>query len=122
MTPTIGVGIDLVDLADMQGILSGRAGKSFLDKTYTSAELTHAKSDAAKLAALFAAKEAAFKALGTGWVEGKDVEVVHAKTGAPRLRLHRQAKEQMLRLGATQALVSLSSTKASAVAIVILAA
>jgi len=73
-------------------------------------------------AARFAAKEAGFKALGTGWSGGLSwchIEVVNDARGAPRLALHGRARELFLALGATHAHLSLSHTSRHAVAQVI---
>jgi phosphopantetheine--protein transferase-like protein len=47
------------------------------------------------LAGVFAAKEAVSKALGTGIgkVHWQDIEIIHAQTGEPELRLHGVANE-----------------------------
>ena len=73
-------------------------------------------------AARFAAKEAAFKALGTGWRDGlswHDAEVVSNKAGAPTLILRDNARTLFERLGSTHAHLSLSHTSEHAVAQVI---
>ncbi len=74
-------------------------------------------------AARFAAKEAALKALGTGWRGGiswHDVEVVRQETGRPALLFRGEALEIFRRSGATLAHLSLSHTSEHAVAQVIL--
>ena len=74
-------------------------------------------------AARFAAKEAAFKALGAGLAQGlrwHDVEVVRDPAGPVALRLHGAAAARAAELGATRALVSLSHTRTGAVALVVL--
>lgn len=74
-------------------------------------------------AARFAAKEAALKALGTGWAVGiawQDVEVVSQEAGAPAIRFHNRAHEIFLQRGATHAHLSLSHTTEHAIAQVVL--
>ena len=74
-------------------------------------------------AARFAAKEAALKALKTGWSGGvswRDVEVISRETGAPALLFHNAARELFRTSGATLAHLSLSHTAEHAVAQVIL--
>lgn len=46
-----------------------------------------------RLAGRFAAKEAASKALGTGWygLDWKEVEIVHKRSGEPTIKLHGRA-------------------------------
>ena len=74
-------------------------------------------------AARFAAKEAALKALGTGWSGGvgwRDVEVANDAAGRPELVFRGAALELLRRSGATCAHLSLSHTSEHAVAQVIL--
>ena len=74
-------------------------------------------------AARFAAKEAALKALGTGWSGGvgwRDVEVINDPSGRPELVLRGTALELFLLSGATRAHLSISHTAEHAVAQVIL--
>ena len=80
-------------------------------------------SSAQHYAARFAAKEAALKALGTGWSGGvgwQDVEVVNDSSGRPELILSGTALELFRRSGATHSHLSLSHTAEHAVAQVIL--
>src|SRR5207245_2299169 len=83
------LGVDLVEIARIREILE-RHGERFLARVYTEAEVAYCRTHrepAPSLAARFAAKEAAFKVLGTGWGEGvrwRDVEVVRDPRGAPR--------------------------------------
>jgi len=73
-----------------------------------------------RLAGLFAAKEAALKALGTGMrVAFRDVEVDHDGAGRPLLRLHREAAAVAARLGAAAVHVSISHSGGFAMATVI---
>lgn len=74
-------------------------------------------------AARFAAKEAALKALGTGWAEGvawQDIEVTLSDAGAPALRFYNRALELYEARGATRSHLSISHTSEHAVAQVIL--
>ncbi len=74
-------------------------------------------------AARFAAKEAAFKALGTGWGSGvgwHDVEIRSLESGAPALLFHNRARQLFHERGATHAHLSISHTSEHAVAQVIL--
>ena len=66
---------------------------------------------AERFAARFAAKEAAFKALGTGWSHGVrwvDVEITHAPSGKPELTLRGQAEEIARQMGVVRTAVSIS--------------
>jgi holo-[acyl-carrier protein] synthase len=74
-------------------------------------------------AARFAAKEAALKALRTGWSGGlgwQDVEVTSEASGAPIINFHGRAKELYQLSGAIAAHLSLSHTSEHAIATVIL--
>ena len=117
MKDVFGIGVDIVDVRMMARLIKGKAGKSFLKKTFTNQEIAYAKGNAQKLAAIFAAKEAAFKAFGTGWLDGKSVEVAHGKNAAPTLLLHGKMKKK---IKGGKALVSLSYTEGCAIAAVIL--
>ena len=71
----------------------------------------------------FAAKEALFKALGTGWAQGVswlDVDVRRVDQGAPSIVLQGGAESICRSLGVTAIHLSLSHSRDSAVAIVIL--
>ena len=99
----------------------------FRERVFTEGERAYCDgrgraSSAQHYAARFAAKEAAFKALRTGWSGGvgwQDVEVFSRETGEPALLLHHRAREIFLESGATHAHLSLSHTSQHAVAQVI---
>jgi holo-[acyl-carrier protein] synthase len=121
----VGVGIDLVEIARVDDLVR-KFGERARERVFTPRELEIAGAGpgaAASLAARFAAKEAAMKALGTGWAEGigfADVEVDRDPSGAPRLRLHRAAAQRAQTLGATRYHVALTHAQATAGAVVIL--
>jgi len=119
MKDVLGLGVDIVDVRMMARIIAGKAGKSFIKKTFTSKEIAYAKGSAQTLAAIFAAKEAAFKAFGTGWLNGNLVEVAHGRNGAPSLKLHGKMETLAKKMKIKRALVSLSYTESSAIAAVI---
>ena len=57
-------------------------------------------------AARFAAKEAAMKALGTGWGDGvgwHDIEVLRSPSGVPSLQFRGRALERLNEMGASRA-------------------
>jgi len=76
----VGMGIDIVDAGRMAAAIA-RGGDRFRRRVFTDGEALRAtgKPDAARrLALCFAAKEALFKAMGTGWPRGgklTDVEL-----------------------------------------------
>lgn len=84
-----------------------------------SAQLTSA------VAARFAAKEAAVKALGTGFAHGigmHDIEIFSLPTGQPEVRFSGPAAQRMAQLGAARAHISLTHSRDTAAAVVILEA
>ena len=102
-----------------------RHGGRFSKRLYTPDEIAYCegfKNRAERFAARFAAKEAAFKALGTGWRNGVrwlDVEVTHLPSGKPELVLRGRAQELAGQLGVTRTAVSISHSDRYAVAQVI---
>ncbi|MFZ3071120.1 MAG: holo-ACP synthase [Anaerolineaceae bacterium] len=65
----------------------------FIQRVFTSLEQTQLGENTEALAGVFAAKEAVSKALGTGIgkVHWQDIEIIHAQSGEPEVRLHGQA-------------------------------
>lgn len=123
----VGVGVDLVAIERI-GALVQRHGERARRRLFTGRELAEcdARADPAEcLAARFAAKEAALKALGTGKtpdVRWTEIEVVRDDDGRPVLLLSGRARGYADQLGAGQAMVSLSHEKGMAVALVVLQA
>jgi holo-[acyl-carrier protein] synthase len=71
----------------------------------------------------FAAKEALFKALGTGWARGVtwlDVETLRERQDAPSMNLHGEAQRLSASMGTHKVHLSLSHSEQWAVAMVIL--
>ncbi|GHF65986.1 holo-[acyl-carrier protein] synthase [Deinococcus metalli] len=96
MTMAWACGVDLIDLQRWGRILEV-GGEAFCERNFTAAERAWCRGDHARLAARFAAKEAAAKALGTGLrdgVETTDIEVVSAASGQPSLHLHGEAAQR----------------------------
>jgi len=121
----VGTGIDIVEVPRVAAAIA-RFGQRFLSRVFTEAEVRYCESKANKMeryAARFAAKEAALKALGTGWQRGiawRDVEVGREPGGRPTLAFRGLAAEHAARLGVKRASLSLSHIAAQAVAHVIL--
>lgn len=120
----VGHGIDLVEIARIAEVL-GRHEERFLERVFTPSEQAY-RADSRRrtehLAARFAAKEAAMKALGTGLASGitwTDIEVAGGPSGSPVLRLHGRAAEVAAGLGITSWHLSLSHTDSHAIASVI---
>jgi holo-[acyl-carrier protein] synthase len=90
--PPAGIGIDLLDIGRLEAVLERRP--RLADRLFTAGELAHARSrhrPGRHLAARFAAKEAALKALGGGALPLREIEVTGGGDEAPRLRLHGRA-------------------------------
>ena len=99
----------------------------FAERVFTPAERKYCDSRGAvaaqHYAARFAAKEAALKALQTGWSGGiawQDVEVSAKESGAPVLIMHGRVREIYEQTGATVAHLSMSHTTEHAIAEVVL--
>jgi len=120
----IGLGVDIVQNERIRHSLE-RFGPRFLNRIYTETELAYCNGcvdPAIHFAARFAAKEAAFKALGTGWAGGvkwKDVEVQRLASGKPELHLYGEALQRATSMGATRFYVSLTHDQLVSCAVVI---
>ncbi len=116
----VSVGIDATDIPRVAAALR-RFGDRFLHRVFTVDEIrycTRHRDPAPHLAARFAAKEAAMKALGTGVSQGvvwRDIEVFRHH-GPPQLRFHGTAAARFTSLGATRALLSLTHAETLAFA------
>lgn len=116
---TVGLGVDIVDIARMRDILDKTP--NFIEHTYTSVEVEYCQKSSRFVehyATHFAAKEAVLKALGLGFAEGlspKDVEVLHDDKGKPYVILHGRAKGAAEELDIKDVPISLSFTNTEAV-------
>jgi holo-[acyl-carrier protein] synthase len=120
----IGTGIDALEVSRIQLGLD-LAGPDYLGHCFTSQEIEQCEggADHPGLAARFAAKEAAMKALGTGWGGGvgfRSFEVLVGDSGRPMLTLHGKAREVAEREGIHMCHVSYSHTDDLAVAQVVM--
>ena len=121
----VGTGVDIAEVPRIREAV-GRFGERFLKRVFTPEEIRYCTSKAnteERLAARFAAKEAAMKAIGTGLRHGvtwQDVEVVRQLGGRPGLRLSGKAAEFAAALGCQRIHLSLSHTEDQAIAHVIL--
>ena len=120
----LGLGTDLVAIARVEELLF-RHRERFLSRVYTPSEceecLRRAR-PAMHLAARLAAKEAAMKAIGTGWASGVrwvDMEVCSPGGTVPRLSLAGEARAHAEARGIREVLVSLSHDRDYAVAVVV---
>lgn len=115
----LGVGIDIVEV-ERVGAVARRHGERFLRRVFTPLEVTRSHGNHDQyLASRFAAKEAAFKALGTGWgggVKWTDVEVDNLASGAPVMTLAGAAKARAAAMGVARIHVTISHTAGHAMA------
>ena len=120
----IGLGFDATDIPRIRETYE-RYGDRFLQRVYTAEEIAYCmrhRDPAPSLAARFAAKEAAMKALGTGHSRGvlwKDVEVFR-RHGPPQLRLTGGALGRFTDMHATRTLLTLTHAQTLAMAQVLL--
>lgn len=124
----VGIGADATEI-DRVAKLYERHPDAFLARVFTPGEREYCrarvKGFAESLAARWAAKEAAMKALGTGWSDGvkwTDFEVRSLPSGQPELVASGRAKEIADRLGIVEWRLSLTHCKTLALAFVVASA
>lgn len=123
----VSIGTDLVEIARLQGSLE-RFGRRFGERILGPDELPEWLASGAQarfLAKRFAAKEAAAKALGTGFREGVswvEIQVRHDELGRPLLAFSGMAARRMAMLGASRGELSISDERQYALAFVVLLA
>src|SRR5450755_4919910 len=116
----VGTGIDITEVPRIAQSIQ-RFGDRFLHRVFTEGEIRYCESKANRVerfAARFAAKEAAMKAIGTGWNHGvtwRDVEVSRQPGGRPTIAFHGKAAEFAAKLGAVHVALSLSHTEEYAI-------
>ncbi|MBI3941749.1 MAG: holo-ACP synthase [Chloroflexi bacterium] len=115
------VGIDIIEVERIQTTIE-QWGERFTLRVFTRGELDYCRGRVPSLAARFAAKEAAAKALGTGigQVEWREIEILTDAAGAPALQFHGRALARTAELGVKEWEVSFSHSREHAVAIVIM--
>jgi holo-[acyl-carrier protein] synthase len=119
----VGLGIDVCPVERIAGIFE-RHGDPFAARVFTDAERAHAGDGVMRderLAARWAAKEAAIKALGAPpGLKWHDLAVINDEAGAPSLVLSGAAGERARELSVSRTLLSLSHAGGVAVAVVVL--
>ena len=121
----MGIGVDLCEVERIEAAIA-RHGERFLTRIYTPAERAYCESKLNRMerfAGRFAAKEAAMKALGTGWRRGvgwREFEVARAESGQPVIVLHGVARAIADKAGVKRALVSITHVKSMAMAEVVM--
>ena len=120
----IGIGTDIIEVARI-GEMIEKHDELFLRRVYTPLEIEYCggrKSAFQHYAGRWAAKEAALKALGTGWSRGikwTDMEVSNLMGGKPELRIHGVASDIAEEMGIQEMQISISHCQSYAVAYVI---
>ena len=121
----VGTGVDLTEVPRIRASIE-RFGAKFIERIYTPAEIAYVERKAnryERYAARFAAKEAAMKAIGTGWKRGvrwQDFEVTNLPSGRPTLQFHGVAAQIANELGVRNVALSLTHTAREGMAMVIL--
>jgi holo-[acyl-carrier protein] synthase len=121
----VGIGMDLVEVARLRSFHQ-RWGQPGLDRLFAPGEIRYclaAADPAPSLAARFAAKEAFFKALGTGWGVGGDwreVQVQRDPGAAPRLRVAGRAARSLSAHPGASVHLTLTHARSTAGAVVVI--
>jgi holo-[acyl-carrier protein] synthase len=119
----LGIGLDLCETGRLQRAMARAA---FVRRVFAPAEIASCDRRRDRLlcyAARFAAKEAYFKAIGTGWGRGVtwlDVEVASDGKGPPRLLISGEARRVARALGVKTAHLSLTHSGGYAAAMVVI--
>jgi holo-[acyl-carrier protein] synthase len=119
-----GIGTDMIEVERVKKSVEKIDG--FLKKIYSEREIEYCgckKNKFEHYAARFAAKEAFFKAIGTGWRNGlafAEIEIINDELGKPEIILYGKAKEFAEKNLIKGIFVSLTHIKETAAAFVVL--
>jgi holo-[acyl-carrier protein] synthase len=127
MARIVGTGIDAIEIERVERALTRPlTGERFRRRVFTEREILYCESRGRpryhSYAARFAAKEAAMKAMGTGWnrhVGWTDIEVVRERGMAPTIALWGKAAEYARHMNITRFHLSITHTAGQAFAQVI---
>jgi holo-[acyl-carrier protein] synthase len=117
----VGIGTDIVECLRI-GRMIEQHGELFLSRVFTAREIRYCqrrKHATEHFAGRWAAKEAVFKTLGTGWKRGMcwtDLEVRNDPDGKPRVYLRGASRDQAAQMGISEVLVTISHCRAYATA------
>jgi len=123
----VGLGVDITEVTRIEAAMN-RHGRAFLERLFTPAEIAYCerhRNRAERFAGRFAAKEAAMKALGTGWARGVrwlDIEIVREPSGKPTLKFAGETRAIADRLGVRNIAITITHDGNTALAQVILEA
>jgi len=119
-----GLGVDIVEVERIEEKI--RKDNGFRELVFSDNEIAYCENKTNKFehyAGRFAAKEAFFKALGTGWLNGtafNEVEIVNNELGKPGIVLLAETATTINSMNFSNILVSLTHTKKMASAVVII--
>ena len=113
-------GIDTIEIARLDEI-NPTIRERFIQRVFTPLEISQARDSNEFFGGLFAAKEAASKALGTGigFVRWQDIEIRHLPTGQPTVILHGNGRAVAEKLGLDTWSVSISHDRNKAIAVAV---
>lgn len=111
------LGIDIIEIHRIELALN-RWGSAFLKRIYTDREIELYRNNTPSLAARFAAKEAAVKALGCRELVYHDIEIISKSGMRPEITLYGRAKSIAAEMGISELAVSLSHSREHAAAVV----
>jgi len=117
----VGIGTDIVECVRIARMIEEH-GELFLTRVFTAREIGYCqrrKHATEHLAGRWAAKEAVFKCLGTGWRRGMcwtDLEVRNDADGKPHIIVRGASREQAQRLRISEVLLSIAHCRAYATA------
>ncbi len=121
MQRIIGIGTDITECLRIAQMIE-RHAELFINRVFTPQETKFCQSRkhaTQHFAGRWAAKEAALKALGTGWRRGirwRDVEVISEGKGAPTIELHGEARNVAKQLGIDRVMLSIAHCRSHATA------
>ena len=127
MSTIVGTGIDVIEVARIeQALTRASSGTRFRARVFTDGEVRYCEARGRpryqSYAARFAAKEAAMKAMGTGWnrnVGWREIEVVRERGKAPTIALSGKAAQYARKKGITRFHLSITHSAMEAIAHVI---
>jgi holo-[acyl-carrier protein] synthase len=117
----IGLGTDIIECSRI-GEMIQKHGELFLNRVFTPHEIAYCssrKTSNQHYAGRWAAKEAALKALGTGWAKGiqwTDIAVSHQLGGKPIITIEGVAAQIAKEQGIAEIMLSISHCRHYAVA------
>lgn len=120
-----GIGVDIIEIDRIKETIE-RWQRRFIKRIFTPGEINYCteRSDPFRCFAVrFAAKEAVFKALGTGWsgeLSWQDVEILNTRSGKPWVKLRNRADQLMNLHSLSRVSLSLSHSRDYAVAMAVI--